>query len=151
MADILSIAISGLRASQSALTVTGHNITNAVTEVYSGQVIKQSANSPQNFGCVWMGSGVGIDSVTRVYDQFLTQQLWRDSAIYTSFDTLATNAEQIDSLLADSGTGVQPGLERMFGALQSVVDDPASDRKSTRLNSSHVKISYAAFCLKKKT
>src|SRR5690606_39754352 len=27
----------------------------------------------------------------------------------------------------------------------------ASDRKSTRLNSSHVKISYAVFCLKKKT
>src|SRR5690606_42048054 len=27
---------------------------------------------------------------------------------------------------------------------------PQSDRKSTRLNSSHVKISYAVFCLKKK-
>src|SRR5690606_29871525 len=27
----------------------------------------------------------------------------------------------------------------------------AGDRKSTRLNSSHVNISYAAFCLKKKT
>src|SRR5690554_7679279 len=27
----------------------------------------------------------------------------------------------------------------------------ASDRKSTRLNSSHVRISYAVFCLKKKT
>src|SRR5690606_6220784 len=27
---------------------------------------------------------------------------------------------------------------------------PAQDRKSTRLNSSHVKISYAVFCLKKK-
>src|SRR5207302_5333437 len=27
---------------------------------------------------------------------------------------------------------------------------PALDRKSTRLNSSHVKISYAVFCLKKK-
>src|SRR5439155_20032406 len=27
---------------------------------------------------------------------------------------------------------------------------PASDRKSTRLNSSHVAISYAVFCLKKK-
>src|SRR6266511_2552636 len=26
-----------------------------------------------------------------------------------------------------------------------------TDRKSTRLNSSHVKISYAVFCLKKKT
>src|SRR5690606_41194372 len=29
--------------------------------------------------------------------------------------------------------------------------DEGRDRKSTRLNSSHVKISYAVFCLKKKT
>src|SRR5256885_8154 len=28
---------------------------------------------------------------------------------------------------------------------------PSSDRKSTRLNSSHLVISYAVFCLKKKT
>src|SRR6266511_3303565 len=28
--------------------------------------------------------------------------------------------------------------------------EKSSDRKSTRLNSSHVKISYAVFCLKKK-
>src|SRR5207302_5380014 len=32
--------------------------------------------------------------------------------------------------------------------LEMIVD---KDRKSTRLNSSHVKISYAVFCLKKKT
>src|SRR5690606_39312005 len=31
------------------------------------------------------------------------------------------------------------------------VVDAHQDRKSTRLNSSHVKISYAVFCLKKKT
>lgn len=126
MADILSIAISGLKASQSALTVTGHNITNANTEGYSRQVLNQSANSPQFKGGVWVGSGVGIDSVTRVYDKFLTEQLWRDTSSFNSFETLATNAGQIDSLLADSGTGIQPGLERMFGALQSVVDDPSS-------------------------
>src|SRR2546427_5213666 len=29
-------------------------------------------------------------------------------------------------------------------------EDPRSDRKSTRLNSSHSQISYAVFCLKKK-
>src|SRR3712207_8272458 len=29
--------------------------------------------------------------------------------------------------------------------------DPVADRKSTRLNSSHANISYAVFCLKKKT
>src|SRR5690606_42030110 len=31
-----------------------------------------------------------------------------------------------------------------------VADTLSADRKSTRLNSSHVKISYAVFCLKKK-
>src|SRR5690554_7483416 len=31
-----------------------------------------------------------------------------------------------------------------------IVDNPHQDRKSTRLNSSHVRISYAVFCLKKK-
>src|SRR5258707_7330183 len=30
-------------------------------------------------------------------------------------------------------------------------DDAGRDRKSTRLNSSHANISYAVFCLKKKT
>src|SRR3989442_10680799 len=31
-----------------------------------------------------------------------------------------------------------------------VIHEAAIDRKSTRLNSSHVRISYAVFCLKKK-
>src|SRR5690554_1430142 len=36
--------------------------------------------------------------------------------------------------------------------LQCKVDkESKGDRKSTRLNSSHVRISYAVFCLKKKT
>src|SRR5690606_40092965 len=33
----------------------------------------------------------------------------------------------------------------------AVTGEAVGDRKSTRLNSSHVKISYAVFCLKKKT
>src|SRR5690606_39595515 len=36
------------------------------------------------------------------------------------------------------------------GPEQVSVPDVVKDRKSTRLNSSHVKISYAVFCLKKK-
>src|SRR5690606_24958300 len=34
--------------------------------------------------------------------------------------------------------------------MRSLDLEPIKDRKSTRLNSSHVKISYAVFCLKKK-
>src|SRR2546426_9343504 len=38
----------------------------------------------------------------------------------------------------------------LAGALASTIFMPLEDRKSTRLNSSHLVISYAVFCLKKK-
>src|SRR3712207_7734453 len=37
-----------------------------------------------------------------------------------------------------------------FSTVHERCGDPLSDRKSTRLNSSHANISYAVFCLKKK-
>src|SRR5438067_10301019 len=40
--------------------------------------------------------------------------------------------------------GAEAGVAELLGAFS------AEDRKSTRLNSSHVSISYAVFCLKKK-
>src|SRR5437660_2780898 len=39
----------------------------------------------------------------------------------------------------------------LTAAAKQLETDPEQDRKSTRLNSSHVAISYAVFCLKKKT
>src|SRR5436305_6572596 len=38
----------------------------------------------------------------------------------------------------------------LAGVVLSAIWPPIQDRKSTRLNSSHVRISYAVFCLKKK-
>src|SRR5436309_7849626 len=49
-------------------------------------------------------------------------------------DGVVGHAHQLDALL----TGVAGAVDHHL------------DRKSTRLNSSHVKISYAVFCLKKK-
>src|SRR2546426_1999115 len=40
--------------------------------------------------------------------------------------------------------------EMPYSSLSSMGLDIAEDRKSTRLNSSHLVISYAVFCLKKK-
>src|SRR5690606_5302755 len=49
---------------------------------------------------------------------------------------------------------VPKGFVRTLGKLAEIKDSGIPiyflDRKSTRLNSSHVKISYAVFCLKKK-
>src|SRR2546426_6449888 len=41
-------------------------------------------------------------------------------------------------------------LGRLEGLVRAGGREPTGDRKSTRLNSSHLVISYAVFCLKKK-
>src|SRR5436305_15248573 len=43
-----------------------------------------------------------------------------------------------------------PGDAHVLGVGRRACCDRREDRKSTRLNSSHVRISYAVFCLKKK-
>src|SRR5690606_42130122 len=58
----------------------------------------------------------------------------------------------------DETHGRKRRRDRLRGAVRGgvvddddlVIDATRLDRKSTRLNSSHVKISYAVFCLKKK-
>src|SRR5438067_8275263 len=45
--------------------------------------------------------------------------------------------------------GFGPAADLLFSS-RVVLAGPKPDRKSTRLNSSHVSISYAVFCLKKK-
>src|SRR5258705_2194303 len=56
----------------------------------------------------------------------------------------------ISGQLVATGTVVigAPGTDGKKGR---VIAPPGEDRKSTRLNSSHLGISYAVFCLKKKT
>src|SRR5256885_13189052 len=52
-----------------------------------------------------------------------------------------------------AGSSWRPGCLWLFRSLLAVTGDAGekrTDRKSTRLNSSHLVISYAVFCLKKK-
>src|SRR5260221_14463022 len=49
-----------------------------------------------------------------------------------------------------SAVGAAGFVAIVWALLGTRVADPRTDRKSTRLNSSHTVISYAVFCLKKK-
>src|SRR5690242_21289563 len=61
---------------------------------------------------------------------------------------LALERGQVLGLLGVNGAGKSTTLSMIAGALAP--DAGRIDRKSTRLNSSHMSISYAVFCLKKK-
>src|SRR5205814_9823553 len=55
-----------------------------------------------------------------------------------------------EDAFAEWASVLEPHIERLGASFFEATTAIALDRKSTRLNSSHLGISYAVFCLKKK-
>lgn len=126
MATLINIGVTGLTASQTALTTTGNNITNANTPGYSRQRVNLVTQPEQYTGSGYIGAGVQVQGISRVVEQFLIGQLRTNTANFNEADTLATQFERLDSLLADSSTGIAPSLQNLFDSIQQASQDPTS-------------------------
>jgi flagellar hook-associated protein 1 FlgK len=123
---MLNVAVSGLLAYQKALATTSHNISNVGTEGYSRQRVTLSTRTPEPAGNGFLGKGVNVTSVDRVYDQFLVTQLNNRTSSYNQLDAFHTMAVQLDSALGDPAIGLTPALEKFFNAIHDVANDPTS-------------------------
>jgi flagellar hook-associated protein 1 len=125
-ANILSIGQSALAAAQIGISTTGHNIANASTPGYSRQVIVQSAATAQNFGYGYVGQGVSVTTIQRMYSSFQAAQVNSAQSSASSLDTYYTQISQINNMLADSTTGLSPALQTFFSGIQNVTTDASS-------------------------
>jgi flagellar hook-associated protein 1 FlgK len=126
MGDILSTSVSGLLAFQRALTVTSNNISNSATPGYSVENINFTPQPAQPTSAGYIGSGVQVQSITRSYDELLAAQVRSSQSSYSSLNTFATQAGQVDNLLSASSTGLTASLQAFSNALQTVANSPAS-------------------------
>ncbi|MVW76282.1 flagellar hook-associated protein FlgK [Pseudomonas xionganensis] len=126
MADLLNIGLSGLSANKTSLAVTGHNITNVNTPGYTRQETIQATRVPQFSGAGYIGSGTTLVDVRRIYNDFLTTQVRSSTALDSDVKAYLSQINQLDSLLAGSTTGINPGLQKVFAALQTAAEDPAN-------------------------
>lgn len=126
MADLMNTAVSGLLAFQRSLAVTGHNITNVNTEGYSRQNVEFTTRKPDSTGYGFVGTGVNITTVERMYDQFLADQVTSRTSTYNQLGTLDAMASQVDAMLADDSIGIGPAIQDFFNAVQDVANNPTS-------------------------
>lgn len=126
MADLFGIGISGLLTAQHGLTTTGHNIANAATPGYSRQRAELGTRPAQEFGFGFLGSGVEVETVRRVFDGFLAEQVRATTASAAHMERFHDLAAQVDNLLAAPASGLSPTLQEFFGALHDLADDPSS-------------------------
>ena len=116
--NLLNLGTQALQANSSALGTVGQNISNVNTEGYSRQVVSLTT--------VQYSSGVQVESIDRITDRFLTEQMWSDVSTYNQSLTYSAFSSRLDDLLATDSTSISSALDSYFSALQNVVDDPTS-------------------------
>ncbi len=122
----LSIGVTGLTAASIGLTTTSHNIANASTAGYNRQLVVQGTNTPVLSGAGFIGQGTNVQTVKRIYDQFLSRQVLSAQTSASEMDGYLSQIQQIDNLLADPAAGLSPALADFFKGTQEVAANPAS-------------------------
>jgi flagellar hook-associated protein FlgK len=126
MAGLLGIGLSGILGHQAALNTTANNITNANTPGYSRQEVQFGAQTPQRTGAGSIGTGVNVENIRRLANEYLTQQIREDSSLEGEQRTLNNELSRLDNLLGGESTGLSKSLNNFFASLQNAAEDPTS-------------------------
>lgn len=126
MSNVYNVSVTGLKAAQLNLMVTSHNITNATTAGYHRQTAIQVASDPQSTGAGFVGKGVDVSNITRVYNQFVDQQVQQAQSLEGYYTTYSSEVSQLDNLITDPGTSLSTPLQGYFSTLQALSANPES-------------------------
>jgi len=129
----LELGKRGLMVGQASIATTGHNIANANTKGYSRQQVNQSTSPSLN---VWangevnpsqLGTGVSLDSITRVRDQFLDGQYRDHNGTLGEWSVSQETLDRLELIINEpSKTGLQSAMDQLSNAWQDLENDPNS-------------------------
>jgi len=131
----LETTLRGLMAQQGALDVTSHNIANANTIGYSRQQAVFTSSDPLQVTdgarlstLASMGTGVDIQSYSRVRDQFLDAQYRGQNMVLGQQSTTSDSLNQIEAALQEpSSSGLSAQLAKFWSAWSNVAQDATSN------------------------
>jgi flagellar hook-associated protein 1 FlgK len=125
MADILSIAQSGLHAAQAGINTTGQNIANVSTPGYSRQVVEQQPSPSVQYGLTSVGQGTNVTGINRIYSEFLAVQANTARTTSSNLATQSAEMQPINNLLTDSSSGLSTAVLEFFNKLQDLSSKPS--------------------------
>ena len=141
----IETSLRGLRAQQLALDLTGHNISNANTPGYSRQIAGMTATDPyavptmnRNAIAGQIGTGVMVDQIRRMRDEFVDRRTQFESASLGYWDARQRNFDQLEVTMAepaDLKTGsasIGSQLNEFWDALQKLGNANRPDNAAVR-------------------
>lgn len=126
MPDLLNIGLTALLSQQRALSTTSNNIANASTPGYSRQRVEFAERPPEDIGREFIGRGVEIADIRRLTDEAATLQLRSAASGSGRAGAFVELAEVVNSLVADTESGLPATLQSFVNSLHDVANDPLS-------------------------
>jgi flagellar hook-associated protein 1 FlgK len=132
----LNIGYTGLSAAQVGINTTSQNISNAEVEGYSRQRVITSASTPLFTEAGNVGNGVDIQSVERIFDNFVFDRYTGVSADKEYSDYEKATLEELSSYFPEvDGVGIKADLEEYYNMWQTFADNPDNDAIKIALTS----------------
>ena len=132
MSALMSIGKTALYANYAALQTVGNNIANANTPGYSRQEA-QLADAPSQFtGSGFFGKGVQLTTISRAYDQLLTQQAVASSSTAAADSARADKLDQLEQVFPIGEGGVGYAAGQLLNSFVDVSNNP-SDASSRQV------------------
>ncbi|MDD2382600.1 MAG: flagellar hook-associated protein FlgK [Sulfurospirillaceae bacterium] len=113
----LNTGVSGLNASQTAVSTTSHNIANANNEYYTRQRVVFAASTPFHDMPGDIGTGVSVTSIVRIHDEFVYSRL-KSTANAVSYDAYSKQTlEEVAQYFPDlQDVGIANDLANYYAA-----------------------------------
>lgn len=121
-----SAGLSALNSAQLGLSTTAHNINSATVAGFHRQENIQNTNPALGTGSGFIGQGVRVATIRRIYSEFLDRSVQQAQTKASELSTYLSEIKQVDSMLADATTGVSPALQEFFSMVGDVATTPDS-------------------------
>lgn len=125
--SLLSVARSGLVASQAQIATASQNVTNAQTPGYSRQRVTLTASYPQILPAGTFGTGVTVAGVVRMRDEILDSGFRRDAGTAGYSEERRDALQAVESVLGEpSSSGLANSLDAFWSAWSDLSTNPES-------------------------
>lgn len=126
--NMFNIGKSGLMASKSALTTTGHNVANVNSEGYSRQQVETTAGPTIPMGRLTFGTGAWTKGITRVNDEYLDKRIHVENRNFGNIEERSQYLQQTEQIFNESNSD---GLNRLatnfFNEFRKLSTDPSNE------------------------
>jgi flagellar hook-associated protein 1 FlgK len=132
----LQTALSGLMAEQEMLDITGQNIANANTAGYSRETATLGTSPPIEIPAMsrvtgdggQLGTGVSVESITRIRNAYLDAQYRAQNSSLGGASTQAEELQQAEGAFSEpSSSSLASQLSAFWSAWSNLADAPTSE------------------------